>query len=271
MQNLAFSAAVTVPFRGEPVSVALGFATRAKPFNLSVLMFGGGGYVDLEFDHTGLSRMEISLQFGASVAVKFLVASGEAHVLGGIRYELVPPKAPETESSVVLTGFIRIGGSLDVLGLVSVSVELVLTPRVRDDRQPARRARDARHRDRPHAVRRLGRARQRPLGDRGRRRAGGRHAGLGCTGSPRRRRSRPVPLRVARVPAGVRGGRMSERRESELLWVAVPGGALDAGSGAATLRALVIPRLSGGARAPISGRTGWPTGRRCSPARSSRS
>ena len=107
--------------------MALGFATRAKPFNLSVLMFGGGGYVDLEFDHTGLSRMEISLQFGASVAVKFLVASGEAHVLGGIRYELVPPKAPETESSVVLTGFIRIGGSLDVLGLVSVSVELGAT------------------------------------------------------------------------------------------------------------------------------------------------
>ena len=95
MRNLAFSAAVMVPFRGEPVSVALGFASRAKPFNLSVLMFGGGGYVDVEFDHTGLRRMEISLQFGASVAVDFVVASGEAHVLGGIRYEL-SAKAPDT-------------------------------------------------------------------------------------------------------------------------------------------------------------------------------
>lgn len=121
MRGLSFHAAVVVPFGGDPVTVALGFASREKPFNLSVMLLGGGGYVDLELAHDGLRRLEISLEFGASVAVSFAIASGEAHVLGGIRFELLPDK------SVQLTGFLRIGGSLDVLGLVSVSVELLLT------------------------------------------------------------------------------------------------------------------------------------------------
>ena len=121
MRNLAFRAAVDVPFDGRPVSVSVGFASRADPFNLSVLALGGGGYIDIELDRDGLRRMEVCLEFGASVAVDFVVASGEAHVLGGIRFELLPDK------SVQLTGYLRIGGSLEVLGLVSVSVELVLS------------------------------------------------------------------------------------------------------------------------------------------------
>jgi hypothetical protein len=127
MRNLTFSAAVTVPFRGEAVSVALGFASRERPFNLSVLMFGGGGYVDLAFAGGDISRLEICLEFGAAVAVSFVIASGEAHVLGGIRYELVnhgTPAAPRLEAR--LTGYLRIGGSLQILGLVSMSVELML-------------------------------------------------------------------------------------------------------------------------------------------------
>ena len=38
--------------------------------------------------------------------------------MGGIRYALLPDR------SVTLTGFLRIGGSVELLGLVSVSVEL---------------------------------------------------------------------------------------------------------------------------------------------------
>jgi hypothetical protein len=121
MRNLRFDASITVPFQGDPVVVALGFASRAMPFSLSVMMFGGGGYVDVELDHAGLRRLEIVLEFGASVGVDFVIAQGEAHVLGGIRYELLPSGAAQ------VVGFLRVGGSLEVLGLVSVSVELVLS------------------------------------------------------------------------------------------------------------------------------------------------
>gem|GEM_PF-2078001 len=121
MRNLVFSASVTVPFQGDPVVVGVAFASRAKPFNLSVMMFGGGGYAAIELAHDGLRRMEIALEFGASIAVDFVIAKGEAHVLGGIRFELL------ADDSVQLVGYLRIGGSLEVLGLVTVTVELVLS------------------------------------------------------------------------------------------------------------------------------------------------
>lgn len=117
LSNLSFNAALRVPFDGEAVSLSLSFATRARPFTLTVLMFGGGGYLDLELDRSGLRRLEVSLQFGAALAINLGVATAEVHAFGGIRYELVAG-APR------LTGFIHIGGSVELLGLVSVAVEL---------------------------------------------------------------------------------------------------------------------------------------------------
>jgi hypothetical protein len=118
MRNIILSAGIVVPFDGGPVTISLAFASRATPFTMSVLMFGGTGYVELDFDHAGLQRLEAALEFGALVAIDFLVASGEVHALGGVRFSL------QSDGSVSLTGYLRIGGCIDVLGLVSVSVEL---------------------------------------------------------------------------------------------------------------------------------------------------
>ncbi len=126
MRNLIFTASLTVPFRGDPVVVQIAFASRAKPFNLSVMMFGGGGYVDLEFTADGLRRMDVALEFGASIGVDFVIAKGEAHVLGGIRFELLPGEG-DAPAQVQLVGYLRIGGSLEVLGLITATVELVLS------------------------------------------------------------------------------------------------------------------------------------------------
>ncbi|GHJ43437.1 hypothetical protein Cs7R123_07790 [Catellatospora sp. TT07R-123] len=120
LRNIVFRAGVDVPFDARPVSVSLGFASRQNPFNLSVLMFGGGGYLDLLIDYRGLRRLEASLEFGAAVAVDFVIASAEVHALGGVRYLM------DGQGAVTLTGFIRIGGSVDILGLVSVAVELMI-------------------------------------------------------------------------------------------------------------------------------------------------
>src|SRR5262249_5381339 len=54
------------------------------------------------------------------VAVNFVIASGEVHALGGVSFV----KAATGEIEV--GGFLRIGGSIEVLGLVSVSVELLI-------------------------------------------------------------------------------------------------------------------------------------------------
>ncbi|NUK75696.1 hypothetical protein HRW22_33080, partial [Streptomyces lunaelactis] len=131
LRNIAFRAGVNVPFDGTPVSVTLGFATRENPFNLSVLLFGGGGYIDVRIDKDGLQRLEASLEFGAAFAVDFIVATGEVHALGGVRYAM---ERGQNGTLVSLTGFIRIGGSVEVLGLVSVSIELRVTLTYNPDR-----------------------------------------------------------------------------------------------------------------------------------------
>ncbi|MEA2126773.1 MAG: hypothetical protein QOI80_3555, partial [Solirubrobacteraceae bacterium] len=119
LRNIAMHAGVDVPFTGNPVSVSLSFATRENPFNVSILAFGGGGYIDLTLGPKGIQRLEASMEFGASLEVDFVVASGEVHALGGVRFT-------GSEGSIAIDGYVRIGGSVEVLGLVSVSIELVV-------------------------------------------------------------------------------------------------------------------------------------------------
>jgi hypothetical protein len=120
IRNIAMNAGVDVPFDGKPVTVSLAFAKRENPFNVSIMAFGGGGYIDLTLGPTGLLKLEASIEFGASLEVNFFIAKGEVHALGGVRFAAAG-------DSIDIDGFVRIGGSVEVLGLVSVSIELVVT------------------------------------------------------------------------------------------------------------------------------------------------
>ncbi|QNA77370.1 hypothetical protein C8250_041125 [Streptomyces sp. So13.3] len=120
LRNILFRLGVTVPLDGAPLTVQLAFASRANPFALNVLLFGGGGYVDLAITDNKLTRFEAALEFGASASIGIGIAKAEVHVLGGIRYELVGGDAQ-------LSGYLRFGGGVDILGLISVSLEVVIT------------------------------------------------------------------------------------------------------------------------------------------------
>ena len=120
IRDIAMATRLTIPYDASPILLELGLSSRAKPFALSVLMFGGTGYAELELDNSGIRRIEAALEFGAMMAVDFLVARGEVHVLGGIRFEVRP------NGSVSVSGYLRMGGSVDVLGLIFVSIELVV-------------------------------------------------------------------------------------------------------------------------------------------------
>jgi hypothetical protein len=122
LRNVATRVGVDVPFNGKPVTVSVGFASRDNPFSLTIMAFGGGGYIDVQIGGQGdLTQLEASLEFGAMVAISFVIGRAEVHAFGGIRYLQRP------DGSVGLEGYIRIGGSVNVLGLVSVSVELRVT------------------------------------------------------------------------------------------------------------------------------------------------
>lgn len=119
IRNIAVHTGVDVPFDGKPVTVSLSFATRDDPFTVTVLTFGGGGYVDLTLGPEGLMRLEASIDFGAFLAVDFFVAKGEVHAFGGVRFT-------QNAGSIDIDGFVNIGGSVEVLGLVSVSIALLV-------------------------------------------------------------------------------------------------------------------------------------------------
>ena len=65
----------------------------------------------------------MSLEFGATLALNLGIVAAEVHAMAGVRAELGPG------DGVSLTGFVRIGGSVDLLGLVSVTVELAVSLR----------------------------------------------------------------------------------------------------------------------------------------------
>lgn len=119
LSNLSLGAGFTVPFIGQPLSVRFNFCTREQPFLLTVYMFGGGGFFGVTVDPHGVQVLEAAFEFGASLSVDFGVASGGVEVMAGIYFRM-----EQTEAS--LTGYFRLGGHVNVLGLISASIELYL-------------------------------------------------------------------------------------------------------------------------------------------------
>ncbi len=119
ISNLSLGAGFTVPFIGQPLSVRFNFCTREQPFLLTVYMFGGGGFFGVTVDPHGVQILEASFEFGASLSVDFGVASGGVHVMAGLYFRMEMDDAS-------LTGYFRLGGHVDVLGLITASLELYL-------------------------------------------------------------------------------------------------------------------------------------------------
>jgi hypothetical protein len=119
MRNMRVSIDIDIPFDGNPVSITLGFARPDNPFVLAVTIFGGGGHFLITMGGDGVRSIDLLLQFGAFVSVSFAVATGEVHAYGAVRLKLIDGKAE-------FIATLRLGGKVDVLGLVSVAVELLL-------------------------------------------------------------------------------------------------------------------------------------------------
>ena len=117
--NIGLSAAVSIPFTDRPAGVRFAISERHKPFLVTVSLFGGGGFFALAVSANGLEQIEASIEFGGNIALNLVIASGGVYVMAGIYFAL-------TAGSVSLTGFLRCGGYLEVLGLISVSVEFYL-------------------------------------------------------------------------------------------------------------------------------------------------
>jgi hypothetical protein len=119
LTNLSFSAGFHIPFIGDPLSVSFAFCTRDNPFHLTVSFLGGGGFFGIEVSPDGVVMLEAELEFGASLAVDFGVASGSVSAMAGIYFRM-------EMSDAQLTGYFRLRGEVDVLGIIRASIELYM-------------------------------------------------------------------------------------------------------------------------------------------------
>lgn len=120
LSNISLGADVRVPFLGDVVTVGFNFCTREKPFVLSICFLGGGGFFALRLSPERVEVLELSLEAGAYLSVDFGVASGSISAAVGVYMRIQADTA-------LISGFFRLRGEVDVLGLISASIELAMS------------------------------------------------------------------------------------------------------------------------------------------------
>jgi hypothetical protein len=129
LENVALSASLTLPFVDAPARLRFALSERHDPFLVTVSLFGGGGFFALGVHGNGDVDVEASIEFGGNFSLDLIVASGGVHVMAGIYFKLAG-------SLVELSGYLRAGGSLSVLGVSPISVEFYLGLTYAHDNRP---------------------------------------------------------------------------------------------------------------------------------------
>lgn len=130
LTNISLSAGVNIPFTGESISTKFEFARRDSPFQVTYTIFGGGGYLGITVGERssggfGIQLLEASIEFGGAASIDIGVASGSIHLMAGIYFALGEDDAGC--EIALLEGYVRLGGELDVLGIVTVSAEFKMS------------------------------------------------------------------------------------------------------------------------------------------------
>jgi hypothetical protein len=119
LTNLSVSALLTVPFDGRPVEFSFGVGERFKPFSVMVSLFTGGGFLALTMTSDRVERVEAALEFGGSMQLDLIVASGGLSVMAGIYLRL-------DGGGVTLGGYLRASGQVTVLGIITISADFFM-------------------------------------------------------------------------------------------------------------------------------------------------
>jgi len=120
LSNMRLAADLRLPFFGGSLRFRFAFCEKESPFTLAVSMFGGGGFFALEVSPKEIVLIEAAFEFGGSIGFDCGVASGGVYAMAGIYFRW------ETEG-ITLEGYLRMGGHLSVLGLVTLSLEFYMS------------------------------------------------------------------------------------------------------------------------------------------------
>jgi hypothetical protein len=124
IENLAFMVGADIPLTGDPLRVVLGFAERSSPFLVSAGLLAGGGWLEVRVstDPDAGARVESvegALELGGNLSLNLGAAQGRAYAFVGIYFRF-------EGGAVTVGGYVRLTGALDILGLITISVEIFL-------------------------------------------------------------------------------------------------------------------------------------------------
>ncbi|MGO8701998.1 MAG: hypothetical protein ACLQVY_30310 [Limisphaerales bacterium] len=120
LEHIAITTGIDLPYLNGQPALEFAFASRSKPFLLTVECLGGGGFVHLILNSSGIQMVEGALEFGGQFSMDVGVASGGVQIMAGIYFKLAG-------SSSTVTGFVDISGEVSMLGILSISIDLNLS------------------------------------------------------------------------------------------------------------------------------------------------
>jgi hypothetical protein len=120
--NLALSWGLMIPLIGRDVLTAsFGLSSREKPMTIYVPpWYGGKAYILLEITTRGIRLLEISMEYGALIPVRWGIANGEASLTAGIFY-MIERQPDPIGGRVVFKAFVKAAANVDVAGIIHFS------------------------------------------------------------------------------------------------------------------------------------------------------
>lgn len=124
LEGINLRAYVQLPFADGRPRFDFAVSAREHPACLTVAFLGGGAFFHIQIDTQGILLLEAALEFGASASINLGVASGGVHIMAGVYFAMGKKNGKDY---AILSGYLRMGGELSVLGLISISLEFVLS------------------------------------------------------------------------------------------------------------------------------------------------
>ncbi len=123
LTNMKFGAGLRLPFTGDPVTLRINFCSRNDPFMGAVWIFGLTGFFAVEMNgKEGLSSVEVQIEFGGMWSIDIGVASGSVKLVAGFYFRYGVTDDSAGKKVIFLEGYIKVHGSVQVLGIVTVSI-----------------------------------------------------------------------------------------------------------------------------------------------------
>jgi hypothetical protein len=123
LSGLATRVAINLPFGEDPVRFGLDFSSPSDPFAVTVMGIGGGGWFGLDVGLDGVESLNIGALIKASLEIDLGVAAGGVSCSFGLQYEISGVGA---STVMAFTAFVCIKGRVEVLGIVTIGIEMCM-------------------------------------------------------------------------------------------------------------------------------------------------